>query len=127
MPLSGEAIRTMNYVDDISVTLRRILTTLPSLTEEETSAHRHVYSQLRAELRLRARYDRNSMNIAVIGAGQAGRDFALACAGAGFHVVLEDVMPAKLRHAEQAFASLGATVGTGFDCRRRRRERRPRD
>lgn len=35
MPLSGEAIRTMNYVDDISVTLRRILTTLPSLTEEE--------------------------------------------------------------------------------------------
>ena len=35
MPLSGEAIRTMNYVDDISVTLRRILTTLPSLDEEE--------------------------------------------------------------------------------------------
>ena len=29
MPLSGEAIRTMNYVDDISVTLRRILTVLP--------------------------------------------------------------------------------------------------
>jgi hypothetical protein len=25
----------MNYVDDISVTLRRILTVLPSLTEEE--------------------------------------------------------------------------------------------
>jgi hypothetical protein len=35
MPLSGEAIRTMNYVDAISVTLRRILTVLPSLTEEE--------------------------------------------------------------------------------------------
>ena len=35
MPLSGEAIRMMNYVDDISVTLRRILTVLPSLTEEE--------------------------------------------------------------------------------------------
>ncbi len=35
MPLSGEAMRTMNYVDDISVTLRRILTVLPSLTEEE--------------------------------------------------------------------------------------------
>jgi hypothetical protein len=35
LPLSGEAIRTMNYVDDISVTLRRILTTLPSLTREE--------------------------------------------------------------------------------------------
>jgi hypothetical protein len=35
LPLSGEAIRTMNYVDDISVTLRRILTVIPSLTEEE--------------------------------------------------------------------------------------------
>lgn len=35
MPLSGEAIRTMNYVDDISVTLRRILTTMSSLTAEE--------------------------------------------------------------------------------------------
>jgi hypothetical protein len=35
LPLSGEAIRTMNYVDDISVTLRRILTVLPSLTDEE--------------------------------------------------------------------------------------------
>lgn len=35
MPLSGEAIRTMNYVDDISVTLRRILVVLPSLTVEE--------------------------------------------------------------------------------------------
>jgi hypothetical protein len=35
MPLSGEAIRTMNYVDDISVTLRRIMSVLPSLTEEE--------------------------------------------------------------------------------------------
>lgn len=35
MPLSGEAIRTMNYVDDIAVTLRRILATLPELTPEE--------------------------------------------------------------------------------------------
>ena len=35
MPLSGEAIRTMNYVDDISVTLRRILSVLPMLSEEE--------------------------------------------------------------------------------------------
>lgn len=35
MPLSGEAIRTMNYVDDISVTLRRIMSVLPVLTTEE--------------------------------------------------------------------------------------------
>ncbi|QEE28780.1 hypothetical protein FTW19_12675 [Terriglobus albidus] len=35
MPLSGEAIRTMNYVDDIAVTLRRILAVLPTLNAEE--------------------------------------------------------------------------------------------
>ena len=35
MPLSGEAIRMMNYVDDIAVTLRRIQAVLPQLTEEE--------------------------------------------------------------------------------------------
>lgn len=35
MPLSGEAIRAMNYVDDIATTLRRILITLPALTTEE--------------------------------------------------------------------------------------------
>jgi 3-hydroxybutyryl-CoA dehydrogenase len=44
--------------------------------------------------------------IAVIGAGVAGRSFALACAAAGFEVVLEDVMPANLRRAEEAFADL---------------------
>ena len=37
MPLSGEAIRTMNYVDDIAVTLRRMMLTLSSLTAEEKS------------------------------------------------------------------------------------------
>jgi len=42
--------------------------------------------------------------VAVIGAGVAGRSFALACAGAGFHVVLEDVMPANLRKAEADLA-----------------------
>jgi 3-hydroxybutyryl-CoA dehydrogenase len=42
--------------------------------------------------------------VAVIGAGVAGRSFALACARAGFHVVLEDVMPANLRKAEADFA-----------------------
>ena len=42
--------------------------------------------------------------VAVIGAGVAGRSFAMACAGAGFHVVLEDVMPANLRKAEADFA-----------------------
>jgi 3-hydroxybutyryl-CoA dehydrogenase len=44
--------------------------------------------------------------VAVIGAGVAGRGFALACAAAGFDVVLEDVMPAKLRRAEAEYAEL---------------------
>jgi 3-hydroxybutyryl-CoA dehydrogenase len=44
--------------------------------------------------------------VAVIGAGVAGRRFALACVAAGFHVVLEDVMPANLRRAESDFAEM---------------------
>jgi 3-hydroxybutyryl-CoA dehydrogenase len=43
--------------------------------------------------------------VAVIGAGNAGRSFAIACARAGFHVVLEDVMPANLRRAYDEFSS----------------------
>lgn len=35
MPLSGEAIRLMNYIDDTAVTLRRVLATIPVLTPEE--------------------------------------------------------------------------------------------
>jgi hypothetical protein len=35
MPLSGEAIRLMNYIDDVAVTLRRVLATMPTLTAEE--------------------------------------------------------------------------------------------
>ncbi len=35
MPLSGEAIRLMNYVDDVATTLRRILALSISLTPEE--------------------------------------------------------------------------------------------
>jgi 3-hydroxybutyryl-CoA dehydrogenase len=51
--------------------------------------------------------------VAIIGAGVAGRSFALACAGAGFHVVLEDVMPAKLRRAEEDFADLRLRAAAG--------------
>lgn len=35
MPLSGEAIRMMNYIDDVAVTLRRISALIPSLTPGE--------------------------------------------------------------------------------------------
>ena len=51
MPLSGEAIRTMNYVDDISVTLRRILAVLPSLTDEERERVADAHQGRRAQLR----------------------------------------------------------------------------
>jgi 3-hydroxybutyryl-CoA dehydrogenase len=40
----------------------------------------------------------------------SGRSFALACAASGFNVVLEDVMPAKLRRAQEEFASMGHAV-----------------
>lgn len=46
--------------------------------------------------------------VAVIGAGLAGRSFALGAAAKGFHVVLEDVMPSNLRQAEAEYADLTA-------------------
>lgn len=42
MPLSGEAIRLMNYIDDVSVTLRRVLALVSTLDSEDravVSAH----------------------------------------------------------------------------------------
>jgi len=51
--------------------------------------------------------------VAIIGAGVAGRSFALACAAAGFDVVLEDVMPANLWRAEAEYSNLSARVVAG--------------
>jgi len=51
--------------------------------------------------------------VAVIGAGQAGRRFALKVARAGFDVVLEDVMPANLRRAESEFSDLSGNMPAG--------------
>ncbi|MBV8113444.1 MAG: hypothetical protein JO300_01805 [Silvibacterium sp.] len=45
MPLSGEAIRMMNYVDDVAVTLRRILALVPTLTPEERQRVAEYLSQ----------------------------------------------------------------------------------
>ena len=50
------------------------------------------------------------LTIAIIGAGSAGREFALACADSGFNVILEDVMPDKLRNAAIEFARIGREV-----------------
>jgi 3-hydroxybutyryl-CoA dehydrogenase len=44
----------------------------------------------------------DTITVAIIGAGPLGRRLALHAARAGFHVVLEDVMPASLRHAEES-------------------------
>jgi 3-hydroxybutyryl-CoA dehydrogenase len=44
--------------------------------------------------------------IAVIGAGNAGLDFTLRCVRSGFDVTLEDVMPSRLRRAEQTAGSM---------------------
>jgi hypothetical protein len=45
MPLSGEAIRMMNYVDDVATTMRRLLAVAPTLTAEE---RKRVSDYLRA-------------------------------------------------------------------------------
>lgn len=51
------------------------------------------------------------ITVAIIGAGPLGRWLALAAARAGFRVLLEDVMPANLRHAREAIRqSLGPAV-----------------
>jgi 3-hydroxybutyryl-CoA dehydrogenase len=42
------------------------------------------------------------LTVAIIGAGPLGRWLALSAARAGFRVLLEDVMPANLRHAREA-------------------------
>lgn len=48
------------------------------------------------------------LTVAIIGAGPLGRWLALSAARAGFRVLLEDVMPANLRHAREALRqSLG--------------------
>jgi len=44
--------------------------------------------------------------VAVIGAGSAGRAFAFRAVQAGFTVVLEDVMPEKLRRAQDEYGEL---------------------
>lgn len=51
--------------------------------------------------------------VAIIGAGAAGRSFALACAAAGFDVVLEDVMPANLWRAEAEYSDLSKRFAAG--------------
>lgn len=55
------------------------------------------------------------ITVAIIGAGPLGRWLALSAARAGYRVLLEDVMPANLHHAEELLRrELGAeTLGSG--------------
>ncbi len=51
--------------------------------------------------------------VAIIGAGPLGRSLALRAARAGLRVALEDVMPANLRHAQEAMrTSLGEALAS---------------
>ncbi len=43
----------------------------------------------------------NCQTVAIIGAGPLGRSLALGAARAGFRVLLEDVMPSNLHHAQE--------------------------
>jgi 3-hydroxybutyryl-CoA dehydrogenase len=58
------------------------------------------------------------MKVAIIGAGPLGRWLAVAAARAGYTVLLEDVMPVNLHHAQEYLrlqlgpASLGSASGT---------------
>ena len=45
MPLSGEAIRMMNLVDDVATTMRRILALVPMLGPEERKRVSEYLSQ----------------------------------------------------------------------------------
>jgi 3-hydroxybutyryl-CoA dehydrogenase len=51
--------------------------------------------------------------VAVIGAGTAGRSFALVCCTAGLRVILEDVMPANLRRAQEEYAQRASSANGG--------------
>jgi 3-hydroxybutyryl-CoA dehydrogenase len=51
--------------------------------------------------------------VAVIGAGRAGRSFAMACSAAGYYVVIEDVMPVNLRRAEAEYSDASLAGGYG--------------
>jgi len=55
------------------------------------------------------------LTVAIIGAGPVGRRLALAAARAGMHVLLEDVMPATLHHAQEYIRQQLSPASMGED------------
>ncbi len=109
MPLSGEAIRLMNYIDDVAVTLRRVLAVVPTLSADERAKVAEHLLQARPSAEEVADGPRRQVSspvpvttVAIIGAGPLGRWLALGAARAGFRVLLEDVMPGNLHHARES-------------------------
>jgi len=50
MPATGELIRSLNYVDDISATLRRISIYIPAMNTEERKRLSESLSTVRGDL-----------------------------------------------------------------------------
>ena len=108
MPLSGEAIRLMNQIDDVAVTLRRVLATDSHALRRRARPRRRAPAPRPSPMPKTWRRPWPSskafvpLTVAIIGAGPLGRWLALAAARAGYRVLLEDVMPANLHHAQEA-------------------------
>ena len=130
MPATGELIRSMNYVEDITATLRRIC----------IYDSRHEYRRAQAsggslratggainaaiaDLEKVGPVVAEVKTVAVIGAGIMGRGIAHAAAIGGYRTILEDLLPAALRRAESEIRAnldkaveLGKVIGARCRC-----------
>ena len=135
MAATGELIRMMNYVDDIAAILRRVNTSLPTMSEEEKirlaeyirksdPSLESVLKQLDKQLDKvtqvvpeagpKRRTVPKIQTVAVIGAGIMGRGIAHAAALGGCRTILEDLLPNALRKAESEIrANLDKAVELG--------------
>src|SRR5256885_15655882 len=96
MPATGELIRAMNYVEDITNTLRRISIYIPAMADDERlrlaeclrGGNKAINDAL-AELEKAAKEVGQGKTIAVIGAGIRGRGIAHAAALGGYRTRAE--------------------------------------
>ena len=112
----------MNYVEDITATMRRIGILIPGMNTEErkrlaeylrTAVHALHRGALPNWKRRTSRW-RQVKTIAVIGAGIMGRGIAHAAALGGYRTILEDLLPGTLRKAETEIrANLDKAVELG--------------